>query len=78
MLEQKEYTKKGRGGHDFLYHDNCDKESCYICNLSCCGTCGAYEGGLTTECPGVKVHYEVQQAVYKEKIDFINGKWIKL
>lgn len=48
-------------------------ETCFVCSV-----CGAYEGGLATECPGSKIHYEVQKAIHEGKIDFKNGKWIKL
>lgn len=56
---------------------NCSGD-CMVCNLFVCSSCGAYEGGLTSECPNKKIHIAVQEAICKEKIDFINGKWIKL
>jgi hypothetical protein len=54
---------------------NCDGCNGMTCNLFVCSVCGAYEGGLATECPGEKISYELQQQIYNEEIDFINGKW---
>jgi hypothetical protein len=34
--------------------------SCEHCTLSVCSICGAYEGGLTTDCPGTPVSFDRQ------------------
>lgn len=44
--------------------------SCEHCTLSVCAICGAYEGGLTTDCPGVLVDYDRQKEVYETSLDF--------
>lgn len=53
-----------RGGK---VNDHC---SCHHCTLSVCAVCGAYEGGLTTHCPGERVDYNTTQAVYTTNLDF--------
>jgi hypothetical protein len=53
----------------------CDDLGCTICELFICSVCGGAEGSLTTDCPGVKVPYEVGQRVYAGEIDYINGVW---
>lgn len=44
--------------------------SCWHCTICVCGACGAYEGGLTTECPGECVDVGTTLAVYKAKLDY--------
>jgi hypothetical protein len=58
---------------------------CMICDggLSVCVTCGAYEGGLATECPGpqtvdFKLGIYVDALVYAGMIDFRDGWWVPL
>jgi hypothetical protein len=45
------------------------------CNLFVCGVCGAFEGGLPTECPGYSIGADKADEVYAGKIDFIDGEW---
>jgi hypothetical protein len=44
--------------------------SCHHCTLAVCSVCGAYEGGLTTHCPGGPVDYDTTLAVYRTDLDF--------
>lgn len=44
--------------------------SCWHCTLSVCARCGAYEGGLTTHCPGERVDFDTTQAVYTTGLDY--------
>jgi hypothetical protein len=44
--------------------------SCHHCALYVCGVCGAYEGGLTTHCPGERVDFDTTEAVYRTDLDF--------
>ena len=64
--------------HDMDY--TCIREdcggTCFGCTLGVCKGCGQYEGGLATECPGVRISEEQAQAIYAGKIDFKDGKWI--
>lgn len=64
--------------HDLQY--GCIREdcggTCMGCNIPTCTVCGAYEGGLATECPGARTTTEQDDAVYAGKIDFVGGKWI--
>lgn len=46
--------------------------------LFSCTVCNGFEGTLTTECCGHKLHQAVLDAIYAGKIDYKNGKWIKL
>lgn len=48
--------------------------TCYHCTLSICKVCGAYEGGLTTHCPGERVDYDTTQAVYTTALDFTTDR----
>ena len=48
--------------------------SCAHCTLCVCSVCGAYEGGLTTDCPGVKVDFDHQQEVYETKLDYTDER----
>jgi hypothetical protein len=52
--------------HVYHYHQH-DLAHCKICN-------GA-EGSLPTDCPGVKMTSEEEDAVYDGKINFISGEW---
>jgi hypothetical protein len=36
--------------------------------------CGAYEGGLTTDCPGEKVDFDKQQEVYETTLDYTDDR----
>jgi len=68
MPMHKEVTNCLKGGKVSRY---C---SCNHCTLAVCSVCGAYEGSLTTDCPGERVGYDKQQEVYTTKLDYIDGK----
>lgn len=44
--------------------------SCSHCTLLVCEVCGAWEGSLTTHCPGEKVGVDKQDEVYTTPLDF--------
>ena len=44
--------------------------SCNHCCLSVCSRCGAYEGGLTSHCPGERVDFDTTQEVFTTMLDF--------
>lgn len=69
--------KKKEGDHTYEYHNECDNETCPVCNLSVCLVCGAYEGGLTTECCGEHLNMDDIDDIYQGKKDFRYGKWIE-
>ncbi len=48
--------------------------SCEHCTLSVCSVCGAYEGGLTTDCPGEEVHFDKQKEVYETGLDYTDDR----
>lgn len=64
-----------------VYYESCESGdcggTCPLCTLSICKVCGMAEGGLTTECCGEKVEYEVEQRVYAGELDYRNDQWIK-
>lgn len=64
--------------HTYEKHKNCMKQYCPICDggLAHCIVCGGFEGGLPTECPGSKMTFDLQHAVYEGEIDFMGGKWV--
>lgn len=47
---------------------------CNHCCLAVCSVCGAYEGSLTTDCPGEHADYDKQQEVYTTNLDYVDGK----
>lgn len=48
--------------------------TCESCTLAVCSVCGAYEGGLTTDCPGTLVDFNRQQEVYETSLDFTEAR----
>jgi hypothetical protein len=63
--------------HTRLTHENCEQLSCNICDLFVCAVCNGAEGSLSTECCGRRLTVEEEDNIYDEKIDFINGEWVK-
>lgn len=69
--------------HVLLTPATCDCEGragCPVCDggLSVCTVCGAYEGGLATECPGVHQTADQSDAVYANRLDYYEGGWREL
>ena len=56
----------------------CVDESCYVCSrgLAECDVCGAADGELTYDCPGVRVPIEMHERVGCGEIDFVGGEWV--
>ena len=48
--------------------------TCSHCTLSVCQVCDAYEGGLTTDCPGTKIAFDKQQEVYETSLDYTDDR----
>jgi hypothetical protein len=48
--------------------------TCEHCNLSICAICGAYEGGLTTDCPGTSIDWARQHEVYETCLDYTDDR----
>ena len=48
--------------------------TCYHCTLAVCSVCGAYEGGLTTDCPGARVDFDRQKEVYETPLDYTDDR----
>lgn len=48
--------------------------TCEHCTLSMCEVCGAYEGGLTTDCPGTQVDFDRQREVYETPLDYTDER----
>lgn len=48
--------------------------SCQHCTLAVCSVCGAYEGSLTTDCPGERVSFDRQEEVYKTDLNYTDEK----
>jgi hypothetical protein len=63
--------------HSYLKHVGCTQPGCVYCDggLAFCTTCGAAEGELTTECPGVRTTESQRQAVMAGTLDFVDGVW---
>lgn len=48
--------------------------SCWHCTLDVCEMCKAYEGALTTDCPGTPVDGDTQQKVYTTTLDYTDAQ----
>ena len=48
--------------------------SCNHCTLGVCSVCGAYEGSLTTDCPGETVSFDRQKEVYETNLDYSDAR----
>lgn len=56
-------------------------EGCQICEggLFSCTRCGGGEGSLPSDCPGERMDYDLENAVYDGRMNFIRGYgWIEL
>jgi hypothetical protein len=52
-------------------HDTC---SCQHCTLAVCRVCGQYEGGLTQDCPGVKLSSDVGTLIHSGGLDYTDAR----
>jgi len=48
--------------------------SCEHCSIAVCSVCGAYEGSLTTDCPGTTVSHDRQKEVYETALDYTDAR----
>lgn len=48
--------------------------TCEHCALYMCAVCGAYEGGLTTDCPGTQIEFNKQREVYETPLDYTDDR----
>jgi hypothetical protein len=48
--------------------------TCEHCTLSICSLCGAYEGGLTTDCPDTEISFDRQREVYETPLDYTDDR----
>ncbi len=65
------YNQRNKGtGEEY-----CGPYGCNICNLFICTVCGEAEGGLPTECPGVRISPDYGRLIYAGRLDFVNGRW---
>jgi hypothetical protein len=39
-----------------------------------CAVCGAYEGGLTTDCPGTEIDFDRQREIYETLLDYTEDR----
>ncbi len=69
MPLHQQVTKCLRGGGKVSRYCGCQH-----CCLAVCSVCGAYEGSLTTDCPGERVDYDKQQEVYTTMLDYVDGR----
>jgi len=56
---------------------DCNVACCNYCEggLAYCTTCGGAEASLPTECPGVKMTDEQEEAVQAGRLDYSRGRW---
>lgn len=75
LARQKPYEVKE---HVKETHVNCSLNHCPICDggLFYCINCGGAEGSLTKHCPGYKIPPRLDNLVYTNKLDFVDGEWV--
>ncbi len=59
-------------------HTDCGHSgSCMICDggLFLCTICGALEGGLTTDCCGIRLSWNMTDHIYGGRLDYTDGQW---
>lgn len=68
------------GGH--MYVTSCNSGdcggTCFACCCGWCDVCGGAEGALPTDCPGIRMRADLEQAVYQGKVDFRDGVWCEV
>jgi hypothetical protein len=69
MPRHKQVTKCLRSDGPVSSHCTCPH-----CTLSVCDVCGAYEGALTTDCPGERVEFNRQKEVYETNLDYTDDR----
>lgn len=69
MPRHQQVTTCRRSGGPISRHCTCEH-----CNLSVCAVCGAYEGGLTTDCPGIRIDFDKQLEVYETCFDYTDSR----
>lgn len=56
----------------------CSSGTCVHVNLSLCSRCGGAEGDLPTDCPGVRMDYDVRELVYADRLNYVSGAgWVE-
>lgn len=60
-------------------HVNCTCGTCYTCRheLFTCSVCGASEGELPTDCPGVQMTTDQKEAIFQGDLNYKDGEWIE-
>jgi hypothetical protein len=48
--------------------------TCPHCLLCVCEVCGAYEGGLTTDCPGAKIDFDRQKEIHETSLNYTDAR----
>jgi hypothetical protein len=69
MPRHRQVTTCRKSGGPLSKHCTCEH-----CTLSVCAVCGAYEGGLTTDCPGTKVEFDKQKEVHETNLDYTDDR----
>jgi hypothetical protein len=52
-------------GHVQETHENCDRQTCMVCDLFICKICGGAEGALLPVCPGRMLTMDEHEENYK-------------
>ncbi|QOR55633.1 MAG: hypothetical protein VM34scaffold347_44 [Phage 66_12] len=55
------------------------RPACLLCrgNLFFCTVCGAFEGAVPDECPGVTMTEQQFNLVYEGKLNYRGGRWVE-
>ena len=69
MPRHQQVTTCRRSGGPISRHCTCE-----ACNLAMCAVCGAYEGGLTTDCPGTRISFDKQREVHETCLDYTDDR----
>ena len=69
MPRHKQVTTCRKSGGPVSKHCSCEH-----CCLAVCSVCGAGEGSLTTDCPGVQMSADKQQEVFETNYDYTDDR----
>jgi len=67
------------GAHIAEVHEDCGHNHCSVCDggLFICTVCYGAEGSLTSDCPGIKLGWNLLARVYEGSVDYFEGEWTK-
>jgi hypothetical protein len=77
-LAYAKWCQEHAGHVEYRCPQDCENPACMFCQggLFACTRCGAFEGSTPSECPGIQMSAEQEDAVYAGIIDYRFGQWV--